>query len=71
MSADTDELRDLFVDVAGEETIIQHQTEEPSREPIEEHDTELAAEAAEVAREDGLADAVEGAEVDSEAFASG
>ncbi|MFB6219463.1 MAG: hypothetical protein ABEH77_09880 [Halobacteriaceae archaeon] len=66
MSTETDELRDIFLDVAGEETVTERQAEEPSREPVE--DAEVA-EAAELGREDGLADAVAGAEVGSESYA--
>lgn len=71
MSTQTDKLRDIFVEVAGEETVTDEQAEEPSREPVEEGDAELAAEAVEATRDDGLGDAVDGADVGTEAFASG
>jgi len=71
MSTQTDKLRDIFVEVAGEETVTDEQAEEPSREPVEARDAALAVEAVEPGRDDGLGDAVDGAEFGTEAFASG
>lgn len=71
MSSETEQLRDIFLDVAGEETVTERQVEEPSREPVDQREAELAAEAVEMGRDDGLADAVAGAEVGSGSYASG
>ena len=65
MSTDTESLRDIYLDVAGEETITESQEEEPSHDPIEEGESELEAEISSMLREDGLDDAVDGAEVSS------
>jgi len=65
MSADTDSLRELYVDVAGEEVLTESQEEEPSHDPIESPEAELGAEVSAVARQDGLEDAVQGAEVEA------
>jgi hypothetical protein len=65
MSTKTESLRDLYLDVAGAETITESQREEPSHDPIEDGGTELGAEVAEFIREDGLEDAVGGADVDT------
>ncbi len=65
MTTDTDTLSDLFVDVTGsEETTIQRE-EEPSRDPIEEEEAEIAEAAASAAQNQGLTDAVAGAEADA------
>jgi len=64
MSTNTDTLRDIYLDVAGEETITEHQRDHPSLAPINEEEAEIEAEVSSVAMEDGLDDAVEGAEVD-------
>lgn len=64
MSTKTESLRDLYLDVAGEETITESQQEEPSHDPIEAGETELEAKVSEFVREDGLEDAVDGADVE-------
>lgn len=64
MSTTTDSLRDIYLDVAGEETITEHQQEDRSRDPIDDQEAELEAQVSAVAMEDGLDDAVAGAEVD-------
>lgn len=64
MSRNTDPLRDIYLDVAGKETITEHQQDDRSRDPIEEEEAQLEAEVSSVAMEDGLDDAVAGAEVD-------
>lgn len=61
MRSDTEALRDIFLDVAGEGVVTESQAEEPSRDPIEERDAELEAEVSGMTREDGLEDAVDGA----------
>ena len=59
MSAKTETLRDLYLDVTGEETITEPQKEGPSHEPIEERDADLERKVSTFAREDGLDDVVE------------
>lgn len=56
----TESLRDIYLEVAGEETITERQEEDTSRDPIDAGATELSAEVTQVLREDGLDDAVEG-----------
>jgi hypothetical protein len=63
MTADTDELRELYLDVTGEEGVTESQAEEPSHSPIEEREATLEREVSSVARQDGLEDAIRGAEV--------
>jgi len=65
MSADTDALRDLYLDVTGTETVTETQAEEPSRDPIEGPEAEVGTTVSDVVRQDGLEDAVAGAEVES------
>lgn len=60
MSSD---LSELFVDVTGETETTEEQEEGPSRDPIDE-EVESVETVAESAKEDGLGDAVAGAEVD-------
>lgn len=60
MSAKTDTLRELYLDVAGAETITESQEEEPSREPIDGETAAIEADVSNSVREDGLADALEG-----------
>jgi hypothetical protein len=68
MPTDTDSLRDLYLDVTGEEEVTETQEEEPSHDPIE--STEAAmAEVWDVVRRDGLDDAVAGAETGASASA--
>ena len=65
MSADTDELRQLYLDVAGEETVTETQEEDPSRDPIEEAESELEAEVQSFTTEHGLEDALDGIETEA------
>lgn len=59
----TDDLRELFVDVTGTEATTDRQEAERSRVPIDEREVELVEAAVDNARDDGLRDAVAGAEV--------
>lgn len=59
MSAKPDSLRDLYMDVAGEETITEPQENGPSHEPIDEHAVALERKVSTFTREDGLDDVVE------------
>lgn len=68
MSTDTDSLRDLYLDVTGEEEVTETQAEEPSHDPIEDDETAMA-EVSDVVRRDGLEDAVAGAETGASASA--
>lgn len=70
MTDKTDDLRDIFLDVADEETLTEHQEEGPSRDPIEDSDAELEAAVVRSTREDGLDDAVDGDYGDSDAATS-
>lgn len=60
MTDKTDELRDIFLDVSDTETVIERQVEGASKAPVEGDD---AADAIRSVAEDGLEDAVDGAEV--------
>ena len=64
MSTRTESLRNLYLEVTGEETITETQEEEPSRDPIGEGETELEQEVSTLLREDGLDDAVDGVDVE-------
>lgn len=55
----TDDLRDIFLDVAEEATFTERQEEGPSRDPIGEREAAMEAEVSRSAREDGLEDAVD------------
>lgn len=59
MSEETAELRDIFLDVADEGTLTERQETGVSRDPIDEETAELEDEVSGMAREDGLADAVD------------
>lgn len=65
MSTDTADLRQLYLDVAGEETVTESQEEEPSHDPIEESEFELEAEVQAFTTQDGLDDALEGLETEA------
>jgi len=58
----TESLRDIYLEVAGEETITERQEEDTLRAPIGRGETELEEEVTQALREDGLDDAVEGME---------
>ncbi len=60
MTTNTDDLREIFVNVSGVETVTERQQEEPCRDPIEDHDAEREAEVSAFVGEDGLGDALEG-----------
>ena len=62
MSTQTDSLRELYLDIAGEETITEPQEEERSHAPIEAEEADFERELSDFLRRDGLTDAVEGAE---------
>jgi len=68
MSTDTDTLRELYLDVTGEEAVTETRAEEPSHGPIESPETAMAA-VSDVVRRDGLEDAVAGAETGASASA--
>lgn len=61
MSEKTDDLRDIFLDVSDDGTVTEHQQEGASKAPVED-DAAATAEAVRSLREDGLDDAVAGAE---------
>jgi hypothetical protein len=65
MSVDTDSLRELYIDVAGAEVVTESQQEDPSHDPIGRSEAELEAEVSALVRQDGLDDAVRGADVES------
>lgn len=60
MTSDTDDLRDLFVDVTGEEETVTEREEKHSHDPID--DAEVVEAVVAGALDDGLDDAVDGAE---------
>lgn len=64
MSTETESLRDLYLDVAGEETITEQQEDGPSHDPIEATDTSVGEDVSAMVCEDGLTDAVDGAEME-------
>lgn len=64
MSTNVDSLRDLYVEVAGDETLTEQQEDVGSREPIE-SDEDPADEVSKYARENGLEEALEGLETGS------
>jgi division protein CdvB (Snf7/Vps24/ESCRT-III family) len=59
MSTKTESLRDLYMDITGEEATTEPQQESPSHDPIEEQDADLERSLSTVTREDGLEDAVD------------
>ena len=62
MTEKTDSLRDLYLEITSEETLTEHQREDHSRAPIEAEDAAVDEVVADVARQDGLDEAVEGVE---------
>lgn len=64
MSTQVEALRDLYVEVAGEETVTERQIDVGSRDPIEK-ESDPSDEVTQYVRENGLEDALDGAEVDS------
>lgn len=67
MSADTDALRDLYVDVTGQETVTDRQEEGPSHDPIEDRERTLQEAVSQAITDDGLDAAMEGLEADLDA----
>lgn len=63
MAEKTDSLREIFVDVAGETTVTESQREDVSHDPADPDDRRLEEAVASAVREDGLADAIAGAEL--------
>lgn len=62
MATNTQSLRDLFLEVTDNETITESQEEGPSRDPIGASEAAVGEEVSTFLQEDGLDDAVEGAE---------
>ncbi|MFB6299664.1 MAG: hypothetical protein ABEH65_05325 [Halobacteriales archaeon] len=63
MSTDTSTLKDIYLDVAGDDTLTEAQEEGPSHDPIEEREAAMEQEVSDFVRKSGLDDAVDGAEV--------
>jgi hypothetical protein len=61
-AVDNDSLAELYQEITGEESVTESQVEEPSREPIGDRDRAIEREVADLARNDGLAEAVDGTE---------
>jgi hypothetical protein len=68
MSTDTDTLRELYLDVTGEEAVTETRAEESSHGPIESPETAMAA-VSDIVQRDGLGDAVAGTETGASASA--
>lgn len=62
MTDDTDDLRDIFLEVSDDGTVTERQREGASKDPVDKTEAEASAEAVRSVREDGLDDAVAGAE---------
>lgn len=62
MTDKTDDLRDIFLEVSDDGTVTERQREGPSKAPVDPSDAEATARAVRAVREDGLDDAVAGAE---------
>jgi len=71
MSTDTESLEELFVSVTGDETVTETQEQGPSRAPVDGEQAELEADVSSLVREDGLEDAVAGAETGETATGEG
>lgn len=63
MSTQVDSLRSLYMELAGEEVIVERQEDVGSREAID-PDDDTQREVMNYVREDGLADALDGADND-------
>lgn len=59
MPENTDALKEIFLDVAGESTIVERQEESPSHDPIEERDAEIEEAVSVSVRNDGLDEAID------------
>lgn len=62
MSAETERLRDLFMEVTDEETLVDRQETDVSHDPVGADEAELEETMSALVREDGLGDAIDGAE---------
>lgn len=62
MPSKAEQLRSLYLDLAGEETITESQLDEQNRDPVESSDAALTAEVSGYLREDGLEEALDGVE---------
>lgn len=67
MASNTESLREIFLDVAGEKTITERQETHHSRDSIDDGGVELERTVSATVLEDGLDDAVDGAEVEFDA----
>lgn len=59
MRKKTDTLRELYLEITDEETLTEPQEESPSRVPVDSVDAAVDEVVADIARHDGLDDAVE------------
>lgn len=64
MSVDYDDLGELFVAVTGGESVTARQQEDQSRVPVDARTATIEAEVVATTREDGLEEAVAGADTD-------
>ncbi len=62
MSSKTASLQELYMEVTDETVLTESQEEGPSRDPIEDSVADIEQQVSQAAREDGLDDAVKGAE---------
>lgn len=60
MTAKTDSLKNIYIDVAGDEPLTERQEEDPSREPMDEQVQSVENQVITAAKDDGLDDAVDG-----------
>ena len=65
MSSKAEQLRSLYLDLAGEETITESQLEELNRDPVDSTEAALTEEVSGYVREDGLKEAIDGVESNS------
>jgi hypothetical protein len=65
MTDKTDALRDIFLEVSDDGTVTERQEERASKAPVGTDESEATAEAVRSVQEDGLDDAVEGAEANT------
>lgn len=65
MSTEKTDLGELFVDVTGKTETVTERTDEPSRDPVDEDGVAIAEDAAAVARNAGLDDAVSGTDAEA------
>jgi hypothetical protein len=67
MASNTESLRELFLDVAGDKTITERQENDRSRDSLGDGGVQLERTVSATVLEDGLDDAVDGAEVEFDA----